>query len=125
MIDDLHTILMILQVHISFVKMANHLCRNWKASRLGVEHLVPDGQPQNKWQERYEDTRESPTRGCAWLQWQHGPVHHHLTMEPVVHVACPNFPILTPQPPLPPWVLMSEAGGKTWLAYCGHYTSIH
>ena len=81
MIDDPHTILMILQLHISLVKMANHLRGNSKPGLPGVEHLVPNGQLYNKYQKRSEDTRGSPTRGCAWLQWQHGPVHHHLTME--------------------------------------------
>ena len=48
MIDSLHTILMILQLHISFIRMANHLGSNWKPSQLGVEYLVPNSQLQNK-----------------------------------------------------------------------------
>ena len=47
MIDDPHTIL-ILQLHISSVRMAYHLCWNWKPGPRGLEHLVSNGQLQNK-----------------------------------------------------------------------------
>ena len=48
MIDDLHTTLIMLQLHMPIVPKANHLCGYPKPSRLGVEHLVPNAQLHNK-----------------------------------------------------------------------------
>ena len=48
MIDNVHTTLMILQLHTSFVRMAKHFRRNSKPGRPGVEHLVSNRQLHNK-----------------------------------------------------------------------------
>ena len=42
MIDDPHTTLIILQLHMPIVQKVNHLRGYPKPSRLGVEHPVPD-----------------------------------------------------------------------------------
>ena len=44
MIDDLHTTLIILQLHMPIVQKANHLRGYPKPSRPCVEHLVPNAQ---------------------------------------------------------------------------------
>ena len=48
MIGDLHTTLIMLQLHMSIVQKANHLRRYPKPNRLGVEHIVPNAQLHNK-----------------------------------------------------------------------------
>ena len=47
-IDDLHTILMIPHLQISFIRMASHHHGNSKPNQPGVEHLAPNGQLHNK-----------------------------------------------------------------------------
>ena len=44
MIDNSHTILIMLQLHMLIMQKANHLHRYPKPSRLGIEHLVPTAQ---------------------------------------------------------------------------------
>ena len=57
MIDDPHTTLIILQLHMPIVQKANHLRGYPKPSRPSVEHPVPNTQLYNKSQKRSEDTR--------------------------------------------------------------------
>ena len=55
MVDDPHPILMVLQLHVPFVGMANYLHGNAKPSRPGVKHVVPKVQVHIKWQKRSKD----------------------------------------------------------------------
>ena len=48
MIDDPHTTLIILQLHMPIVQKANHLSGYPKSSRSGVEHPVPNTQLHSK-----------------------------------------------------------------------------
>ena len=47
-IDNLHTTLIILQLHMAIVQKANHLCGYPKLSRPGVAHPVPNAQLHKK-----------------------------------------------------------------------------
>ena len=57
MIDDPHTTLIMLQLHMPIVQKANHPRGYPKPSRLGVEHPVPNAQLHIKEQRSFEDTR--------------------------------------------------------------------
>ena len=57
MIDDPHTTLIMLQLYVPIMQMANHLHGYQKPNRLGVEHLVANAQLYKKGQKRFEDTK--------------------------------------------------------------------
>ena len=48
MIDDPHTALIILQLHMPIVQKANHICGHPKPRRPSVEHPVSNAQLHNK-----------------------------------------------------------------------------
>ena len=55
MVDDAHPILVVLQLHVPFVRMANYLRRYAKPSRPSVKHVVPNVQVHIEKQKRSED----------------------------------------------------------------------
>ena len=55
MVDDAHPILMVLQLHVPFVRMANYLRRYAEPSRPSVKHTVPNVQVHIEKQKRSED----------------------------------------------------------------------
>ena len=77
MVDDAHPILMVLQLHVPFVRMASYLRRYAKPSRPSVKHAVTNVQVHIEKQKRSEDANNKNLP-------QQTRMYHHITSS-----ACP------------------------------------